>query len=133
MSRFVKQSDISRDTFDWGEIGWRCAPGQTGAKHIVVMDVWLAPGQAHAFHRHPDQEEMIVVKSGMVDQWLELENKTLEAGDSVYIDPGVVHASFNDGSETAYLQVVIGPALGEGGYYVEDVAAEEPWSSLRAS
>ena len=76
---------------------------------------------------------MIVVKSGMVDQWLELENKTLEAGDSVYIDPGVVHASFNDGSETAYLQVVIGPALGEGGYYVEDVAAEEPWSSLRAS
>jgi quercetin dioxygenase-like cupin family protein len=133
MSRFVKQSDIPRDTFDWGEIGWRCAPGQTGAKHIVVMDVWLAPGQAHAFHRHPDQEEMIVVKSGTVDQWLELEHKTLEAGDSVYIDPGVVHASFNDGSETAYLQVVIGPALGEGGYYVEDVAAEEPWSSLRAN
>jgi quercetin dioxygenase-like cupin family protein len=131
MSRFVKESDIRRDTFEWGDIGWRCAPAATGARHIVVMDVLLAPGQAHDFHRHPDQEEMIIVKSGTVDQWLEREHTTLGPGDSVYIDPGVVHASFNDGRGTAYLQVVIGPALGESGYYVEDVAAEEPWSSLR--
>ena len=133
MSRFVKRSDIQRDTFEWGEIGWRCAPPQTGARHIVVMDVWLAPGQGHDFHRHPEQEEMIIVKSGTIDQWLEREHATLEAGDSVYIDPGVVHASFNDGSETAYLQVVIGPSLGEGGYHVEDVSDAEPWASLRAA
>lgn len=132
MSRFVKQSDVRRDTFEWGDIGWRCAPALTGARHLVVMDVWLAPGRGHDFHRHPDQEEMIIVRSGAIDQWLEREHTTLAPGDSVYIDPGVVHASFNDGAEMAYLQVVIGPALGEGGYYVEDVAAEEPWSTLRA-
>jgi len=132
MSRFVKQSDVPRETFEWGEIGWRCAPRQTGAKHIVVMDVWLAPGQAHDFHRHPDQEEMIIVKAGTIEQWVEREHTSLGPGDSVYIDPGVVHASFNDGSETAYLQVVIGPSLGDGGYHLEDVSAEEPWASLRA-
>lgn len=131
MSRFVKQSDVRRETFEWGEIGWRCAPAITGAGHLVVMDVRLAPGQGHDFHRHPEQEEMIIVKSGAIDQWLEREHTTLAPGDSVYIDRGVVHASFNDGTEMAYLQVIIGPAFGESGYSLEDVAAEEPWSALR--
>jgi hypothetical protein len=50
----------------------------------------------------------------------------------VYLDADVIHASFNDGSETAHLQVVIGPSLGgETGYGLEDVSAEEPWASLR--
>ena len=45
---------------------------------------------------------------------------------------GVIHASFNDGTETAHLQVVIGPSLGgETGYGLEDVSGEEPWASLR--
>jgi hypothetical protein len=46
---------------------------------------------------------------------------TLGAGDSVYLDAGVVHASYNDGDETAQLQVMIGPSLGEGGYGLVDV------------
>ena len=132
MSRFVMQSDVRRDTLEWGEIGWRCAPPETGARQIVVMDVSLAPGQAHDFHRHPDQEEMIIVRSGTIDQWIEREHATLIPGDSVYIDSGVVHASFNDGPETAHLQVIIGPSIGESGYVLEDVAAEQPWASLRA-
>ena len=49
----------------------------------------------------------------------------------MYLDAGVVHASYNDGDETAHLQVVIGPSLGEGGYGLVDVSAEEPWASLR--
>ena len=43
----------------------------TGCDTYVVMDVELAPGFAHAFHKHPDQDEMIVVKEGRVVQWLE--------------------------------------------------------------
>ncbi len=47
---------------------------------------------------------------------------------------GVVHASFNDDAEQiAYLQVVISPSLGgQTGYGLEDVADQEPWSTLRA-
>ena len=57
---------------------------------------------------------------------------TLEPGDSVFLDAGVIHASFNESDETAHLQVVIGPSLGgETGYGLEDVSGEEPWSSLR--
>jgi quercetin dioxygenase-like cupin family protein len=131
MSSFVLQSGIRQEDFDWGRIGWRLTPDD-GAKHVVVMDVTLEPGEGHAFHRHPGQEEMIIVKQGRITQYLEQESTTLEALDSVFIEEGVIHASYNDSDETAHLQVVIAPSLGEGsGYGLEDVSAEEPWASLR--
>ncbi len=133
MSAFVRQSEIRNEDFDWGVIGWRCTPQSTGAKQLVVLDVSLEPGQAHDFHRHPGQEEMIVVLSGEVEQWVERESATLGPGDSVFIDEGRVHATFNDGAETARLQVVLGPALDSDiGYGLVDVSGESPWSSLRA-
>ena len=131
MSTFVKQPDVEQEQFDWGTIGWRCRPANTGAKNLVVMDVTLEPGEGHAFHRHDGQEEMIIIKRGSVTQFIEQESTTLVAGDSVYLDAGIVHASYNDGDETAHLQVVIGPSLGEGGYGLVDVSGEEPWASIR--
>ena len=132
MSTFVRQSEIRQENFDWGIVGWRCAPENTGSKALVVMDVSLEPGEGHNFHKHPGQEEMIIVKAGRIEQYLERDATILEAGDSVYIDADVVHASFNVGEETAHLQVVIGPSLGEGsGYGLEDVSTEQPWATLR--
>jgi quercetin dioxygenase-like cupin family protein len=131
MSSFVPQARIRQEDFDWGRIGWRLTP-EDGAKHVVVMDVTLEPGEGHAFHRHPGQEEMIIVKQGRITQYLEQESSTLEPLDSVFIEAGMIHASYNDGDDTAHLQVVIAPSLGEGsGYGLEDMSAEEPWASLR--
>jgi quercetin dioxygenase-like cupin family protein len=132
VSTFVKQGDVEQERFDWGAIGWRARPANTGSKHLVVMDVTLGPGEGHDFHRHPGQEEMIIVRSGRIVQYLERESAELDPGDSVFIGVDVVHASFNDGEETAELQVVIGPSLGEEGYGIVDVSGEEPWVSLRA-
>jgi quercetin dioxygenase-like cupin family protein len=131
MSSFVKQADVRQEQFDWGVIGWRLVP-EKGSKHLVVMDVTLEPGEGHDFHRHPGQEEMIILKQGEIVQFIEQDSSVLGAGDSVYLDEGVIHASFNDGAETAHLQVVIGPSLGgDTGYGLEDVSGEEPWASLR--
>lgn len=133
MSKFVKKRDVKDEQFDWGVMGWRCVPA-TGAKQIVVMDVTLEPGEGHNFHRHPGQEEMIIVKRGQITQYLEKESTTLEPEDSVFIEADVVHASFNDGDETAHLQVIIAPSLGEGsGYGLVEVHDEEPWASVRTA
>jgi quercetin dioxygenase-like cupin family protein len=109
----------------------RCAPPGTGCESFVVMDVRLDPGFYHAFHKHPDQDEMIIIKSGRVTQWLEDEHAELKAGDSVYIDKDVVHASYNDFDEPAELQVVLAPAVTDGGNVAVDVSGDEPWASLR--
>ncbi|CAN5482105.1 hypothetical protein BH23ACT9_BH23ACT9_02520 [soil metagenome] len=132
MSTFTKLDDIRREQFDWGVIGWRLIPSH-GAKHLVVMDVELEPGGGHDFHRHPGQEEIIIVKQGEITQYVGEQSATLSAGDSVLIPEGEVHASFNDGEETSLLQVVLSPSLGgETGYGLEDVADQEPWASLRS-
>ena len=131
MSAFVKQGDVRQERFDWGTIGWRLTPDR-GSEQLVIMDAILEPGGGHDFHRHPGQEEMIIVKQGRITQYIEQESTTLEPGDSVFLDAGVIHASFNESDETAHLQVVIAPSLGgETGYGLEDVSGEEPWRSLR--
>ncbi len=131
MSRFVLQADVDTTTFDWGSAGMRAAPTNTGCDTYVVMDVTLAPGGCHAFHLHPDQDEMIIVTQGRIVQWLESDHAELGPGDSVHIDKGAVHGSYNDFDEPAQLQVVLAPAAGEGGYTAVDVSAEAPWASLR--
>jgi quercetin dioxygenase-like cupin family protein len=131
MSRFVMAEEVPVEAFDWGSAGMRCAPPSTGCASFVVMDVRLDPGFHHAFHKHPDQDEMIVITSGRVQQWIEDRFVELGPGDSVYIDKDVVHGSYNDFSEPAQLQVVLAPAVGDGGYVAVDVSGEEPWASLR--
>jgi quercetin dioxygenase-like cupin family protein len=133
MSRFVLAGDVANESFDWGEVGWRCIPPITGSSRLAVLDVLLAPGKGHDFHKHPDQEEMIIVTAGRIEQWIDRESHELGPGDSVYIDADVVHASFNTGSEDARLQVVLGPAMGDGGYELVDVSGEAPWSTLRSA
>ena len=129
--RFITSDDIVRDRFDWGEIGWVSRPQLTGSQGLCVMDVTLQPGQGHNFHKHPDQEEIIWVREGRVEQWLEQESRELGQGEAVYIPKDVVHASYTVGDRPAKLSVMLSPTAGEGGYEVIDVFAEEPWASLR--
>jgi quercetin dioxygenase-like cupin family protein len=123
--------EVPTETFDWGSAGMRCAPPGTGCQSFVVMDVHLDPGFFHAFHKHPDQDEMITVLSGRVTQYLEGESTELGPGDSVYIDKDVVHGSYNDFDVPAQLNVVLAPAIGDGGYVAADVSSDEPWASVR--
>jgi quercetin dioxygenase-like cupin family protein len=130
-SPFTRLDDIRRERFDWGVIGWRLVPA-SGAAQMVVMDVELEPGQGHDFHRHPGQEEIIVVVAGRITQYVGAAHAELGPGDSAFVPEGEVHASFNEEAETARLQVVLSPSLGgETGYGLVDVAGEEPWASLR--
>ncbi len=130
-SKFIRQSEVPVTDFDWGSAGMRCSKDNTGCGTFVVMDVTLEPGFAHDFHKHPDQDEMIIVKAGQVTQFIDGESTVLMPGDSVYLDKDVVHGSFNDGTETAHLQVVLAPAMGEGGYELVDMSEAAPWSTLR--
>ena len=131
MSTFIPLADVRREQFDWGVIGWRLVPAN-GANHLVVMDVELQPGGGHDFHRHPGQEEIIIVKDGTITQFLGEESTTMTTGDSAFVPEGQVHASFNDSEQPTYLQVVISPSLGgDTGYAADDVSDQEPWASLR--
>jgi quercetin dioxygenase-like cupin family protein len=90
----------------------------------------LAPGQAHSFHKHPSQEEVMYVVSGNVEQWIDREKRVLGAGDAAFIPAGMVHATFNTGKTEAHLLVVFSPCVGDG-FEVIDVSSDAPWKGLR--
>jgi quercetin dioxygenase-like cupin family protein len=129
--RFIGSEDIAHDTFDWGETGWISRPELTGSRALCVMDVTISPGSGHAFHRHPDQEEVIWVREGRVEQWLEQDKRELGPGEAVHIPKNVVHASYTVGDTPAKLSVILSPTAGEGGYEVIDMFEEKPYASLR--
>ena len=129
--KFVIRSEVPADSLDWGQLRWLANPPATGAKDLTVIDVTLNPGKGHNFHKHPDQEEVIVVISGQVEQWLDRDKHLLGPGDSVFIPAGVVHASFNAGTGKAKLAAILGPCVGDIGYVSVEMGAEAPWNILR--
>jgi len=130
VSRFLPAGDVEAEDVAWGVIGWRCRPRLTGSSALVVMDVTIGPGQAHAFHLHPRQDQLVIVRAGRIEQWLGAEHRDLGPGDAVFAHAGTVHGSFNMGHAPAHLQIILAPAAGPGGYELVDVSAEDPWRRL---
>jgi len=127
---FKPGDSLTRDQHDWGIFAQVSGP-RDGLAGIVAIEATFLPGKCHDFHRHPGQEEVIYVIEGTIEQWLEQEKSTLSAGDSVVIPASAVHATFNDGDAAAKILAILSPSVGDDGYGVEDMAAEQPWASLR--
>ncbi len=131
---FICQDDVEWEELDWGELGWVIRPANVpDASMLVCLDVKLQPGEGHDFHHHPNQEELILVRTGRIEQWVGTEQRFLEPGDVTFIPKGEVHATFlaPDAPEAARLFVVLGPSYGPEGYEAVDKSTEEPWSTLR--
>jgi quercetin dioxygenase-like cupin family protein len=122
---FRAADEIVRDEYDWGKFAAVSSPAD-GAERIMTVEATFLPGKCHAFHRHPNQEEVIYVLSGEIEQWVEDERRTLCAGDAVVIPAAVVHASYNVSDGEAKIIALLSPCVGEAGYEVEDLADVEP-------
>ena len=128
---FMTRASVTATQLDWGSTAYLSNPSTTGASLLTVMEVILTPGNGHNFHKHPEQEEVICVVEGRIEQWLEEKSQVLGPGESVFIPADVVHASFNVSDTPAKLMVVLSPCIGESGYYVVEVADQSPWNTLR--
>jgi quercetin dioxygenase-like cupin family protein len=129
--KFVTSDEAKREQSTWGSLAWFSSPTASSARELVVLELTLSSGNYHNFHKHPNQEEVIYVLEGEIEQWIDRERRLLRAGDSAFIAPDVVHASFNVSNREAKLLAILGPCVGPEGYELVDVAAQEPWASLR--
>jgi len=131
IGKFISSSEAVREKLDWGSLAWFSSPAASNAKDLVVIEVTFNPGGGHNFHKHPNQEEVLYVIDGEVEQWVDQEKRVLGAGDSAFVGADVVHASFNVGDRNARLLAMLGPSIGTEGYELVDVAEQEPWASMR--
>jgi len=128
---FTIRSDVAPEVLDWGQLRWLSNPPATGAAALTVIDVTLAPGKGHNFHKHPDQEEVLLIVAGTVEQWIGEEKRILGPGDSAFVPKDVVHASFNGGDGEARIAAILGPCVGDLGYISIEVGDQPPWNTLR--
>jgi quercetin dioxygenase-like cupin family protein len=131
--KFISSTEVKREELEWGSLAWFSSPAASSSKDLVVLEVTLRPAGGHNFHKHPNQEELIYVIEGEIEQWVHQEKQMRRSGDSAFIGAGVVHASFNVSDQNAKLLAILGPCVGSEGYELVDVAGQEPWVSLRRS
>ena len=129
--KFNISAETDFKSLDWGRVGWHSNPSTTGAAQLAIVEGRLFPGKGHDFHLHPHQEEVIFVAAGRIEQWIDREKRLLGPGDSAFVPPGVVHASFNVGDSEATIFAIFGPCVGDG-FEIVDMASEAPWKSLRS-
>ena len=130
--RFVTEAEMQVEQLPWGPHDWLCRPGLTAAEDLLLVRVNMPPGTGHAFHRHPEMEEIIYVISGTAEQWVDREKRILTAGQIAHIPKDMVHGTYNAGSETLVFLAILSPAKIQGPPLI-DVSQEEPWRSLRGA
>lgn len=129
---FFTEANKEKELLDWGSTTRLSGPKLTEAKDLLVIEVELLPRMGHDFHKHPNQEEVIYVLEGIVEQWVGQEKRILKSGDSAFIPAAMVHASFNTSdTDTAKVMAILGPCVGEEAYEIVEVHTESPWRSLR--
>jgi quercetin dioxygenase-like cupin family protein len=128
--RFVSFDESEVERLPGKTHHWFCKPGMVKDTNLMFVRAQLPPGEAHQFHFHPKMEEILYILSGTAEQWVERENKTMRAGDSLYLPAGIVHGTYNIGSDTLDFLAILSPAKSEGPVTVE-VSGDDPWKTLR--
>ena len=130
LSHFVTTDRVQIEVLPWGPHHWLCRPGLVDNERLALVRVHMPPGTGHAFHRHPDMEEIIYVVEGQAEQWVDQEKQILKAGEIAHIPENMVHATFNPFEQPMVFLAILSPGKLDGPPPV-DVSREEPWCSLR--
>jgi oxalate decarboxylase/phosphoglucose isomerase-like protein (cupin superfamily) len=111
--------EVSTRVFDWGTIKWLVTPHLDNDAGLTTGEVIIYPGEGHAPHRHPGEEEVIYVISGRGVQTVgeegDEERFAIAEGDAVYIPVNVLHSTYNTTWSPLRLIVVYTPGGAETG------------------
>ena len=95
-----------------------------------MVRVKMEPEGSHPFHRHPEMNEILYILHGTAEQWIGQEKQILKPGDAVYIDPNVVHATYNIGNGPLEFLAILAPASGWSAGTIDEYE-NEPYRGLR--
>lgn len=127
---FIRAESAPQDVTDGRLHTWYSNPGLTPTEDLLVVKCVIPPGGCHAFHNHPNKEEVIYILSGEAEQWLEQSFENIGPGCSVYIPKSAVHATFNRSADKDLEFIaVITPCSSEGPMQIS-VDQMEPWKSI---
>ena len=124
-----RPDEVPTRVFDWGTIKWLVTPHLDEGAGLTTGEVIVYPGQGHAPHVHPNEEEVIYVISGEGTQTVGdgADPFPIKAGDAVYIPANTVHSTYNTTWSPLRLIVVYTPGGAETGLdALPDARIHEP-------
>jgi len=79
---------------------------RNGATALCIFEQWVAPGAGAPTHSHP-VEEVLTVRAGEAEMWIEAERVTVTAGQSLLVPAGRKHGFRNSGTTTLHVHAVL--------------------------
>jgi mannose-6-phosphate isomerase-like protein (cupin superfamily) len=77
-----------------------------GAAQLCIFEQWIAPGAGAPTHSHP-VEEVLTVRDGEAEMWLDDARVIVSAGQSLIVPAGRKHGFRNSGSVTLHIHAVL--------------------------
>src|SRR5450631_3667662 len=77
-----------------------------GAAQLCIFEQWVAPGAGAPTHAHP-VEEVMSVRDGQAEIWLDAQRVVVTSGQCLVIPAGVKHGFRNCGDGTLHVQAVL--------------------------
>jgi quercetin dioxygenase-like cupin family protein len=85
---------------------------QNGATQLCMFEQWVAPGNGAPTHSHP-VEEVLMVRAGEAEMWLDQDKIIVKAGQSLIVPAGRLHGFRNCGDVTLHLHAVLASPIFE--------------------
>ena len=83
-----------------------------GAAQLCIFEQWAAPGLGAPTHSHP-VEEVLTVRAGEAEMWIEEEHVMVSAGQSLIVPAGRMHGFRNSGNGTLHIHAVLASPIFE--------------------
>jgi quercetin dioxygenase-like cupin family protein len=85
---------------------------RNGATALCIFEQWVAPGAGAPTHSHP-VEEVLTVREGEAEIWVEGGSTTVAAGQSLIVPSGCKHGFRNVGTKTLHVHAVLASPIFE--------------------
>jgi mannose-6-phosphate isomerase-like protein (cupin superfamily) len=85
---------------------------RNGATQLCIFEQWIAPGNGAPTHSHP-VEEVLTVREGAAEMWLDEERVVVTAGQSLIVPAARKHGFRNCGNVTLHIHAVLASPIFE--------------------
>jgi quercetin dioxygenase-like cupin family protein len=85
---------------------------KSGAAQLCIFEQWVAPGAGAPTHSHP-VEEVLTVREGEAEMWMDEQRAVVTAGQSLIVPAGRKHGFRNSGTATLHIHAVLASSVFE--------------------
>jgi mannose-6-phosphate isomerase-like protein (cupin superfamily) len=85
---------------------------RNGATQLCVFEQWVAPDMGAPTHSHT-VEEVLTVREGQAEMWIDAEQVTVSVGQSLIVPAGRLHGFRNSGTGALHIHAVLASPIFE--------------------